>query len=131
MTKPVHVEMGQSDTTFSTISTDPIHACLFFLIDGVYKNINFAYLYRSSYGVGNNMELLQILRSLLTLFAKDLKLHLSGLCDGDVDINQLDHLYMFVGGGTISTRNNKRKAISLLINPNNLLYDQKKIIWSC
>jgi hypothetical protein len=71
------VNMGQSNVTESTITTDPLVTCLLFLIDGLCKNNIFAYVYHSSYPVNENGDPSSTLKLLLTYFVRDLKKHMT------------------------------------------------------
>ncbi|UJR35476.1 hypothetical protein I4U23_028232 [Adineta vaga] len=63
--KNVHVKMGSSGVTLHTITTDTVHACLVFLIDGMYKDTKFGYLYHSDYSLNETIDLFAILKDLL------------------------------------------------------------------
>ncbi|CAF4582286.1 unnamed protein product [Rotaria sp. Silwood2] len=120
----VHVPMDQSGVITTTITTNPLATCLFFLIDGTCKTVDFAYLYHSSYGLKRSEELLDNLKLLLTRFIKDLTTYLTTITKSKVTMKHFKELRLFVGGGTNTTRKAERNAVSLLINPNQFIYDQ-------
>ncbi len=124
--KNVHVQVGFSGVTLHTITTDAVHACLVFLIDGMYKDTKFGYLYHSNFSFNETMDLFSILKALLECITTELTSDLSLLLKENVNMNDLHNLYMLVGGGMSATRNNERNAVSLLINPNYLLYNYIK-----
>ncbi len=111
------VNMGQSNVTESTITTDPLVTCLLFLIDGLCKNNIFAYVYHSSYPVNENGDPSSTLNLLLTYFVRDLKKHMTKKLRSAVTIQLFQRLRLFVGGGSVRTRKPERDGIYLLINP--------------
>ncbi|CAF1387099.1 unnamed protein product [Adineta steineri] len=120
----VNVKQGKSGISTTTITTDKIAGCLFYLIDGVLKNQNFVYLYHSDYVLDRKNKLFDNFNLLLSLFVRELKMFLTSEYGFNVNIDDLEGLRLFVGGGIMDDRNPEREAISLLSNSNDSTYEK-------
>jgi hypothetical protein len=122
----VHVPIAGRGLSVSTLSTDPLLPCLFYLIHGLYKDVEFSYLHHSAFPMDKYQSSTTLLVGILQHFVEYLKTHLKEADELDVKIQDLQELRLFVGGGTNKSRSAERNAFFLLMKPYHSLHNEIK-----
>ncbi|UJR28776.1 hypothetical protein I4U23_010002 [Adineta vaga] len=120
----VHVPIEGYGLSVYTISTDPLLTCLFYLIHGSYKDVEFSYLHHSAFSVDQHQSSLKNLADLLNSFIEYFKEVFTKAGEFDVQINEFQELRLFVGGGTDKSRLAERNAFFLLMEPYHSLHNE-------
>ncbi len=114
----VYVPVGQVKVTKTTIATDSLSSSQFFLIDGLYHDTPFGYLYHHDCLIDERQPTTITLKKMLQLLVNTLIAQTSIRFNSTIYFKNFKNLRLFVGGGTVMKYDERRNAFSLLINPN-------------
>lgn len=113
----VYVPIGHAKVTKTTIATDSLSSCQFFLIDGLYDDTPFGYMYHHDCLIDTGEAESITLKKMLQLLVDTLIAQTSIHFNSTIDFKNFKNLKLFVGGGTVMENDERRNAFYLLINP--------------
>ena len=114
----VLVDIEDANITTSTISTDSLSTCYFFLLTFTLHNSTYAYLRHNSKAVNPNVSAPKLLVILLNNIWIEIKIILSNKFKllPLPNVEDLTNLNLLVGGGANETTDIVRNAFSLLLS---------------